>query len=232
MNNTTDHSDILLNSYYPILVTLFCTVVLLGNIFALKTSSIFGLISPCGMICFPFTFTICDIVTEVYGDKAARQTIRLGLITLLIYFCFLSIVTSLTPAPSWNKQEEWETIFAMSKLIFIATFTAYYLGERINSFLLSTLKYICNKKYFLKRSLISTFFGVCVDTFIFNFIAFFWFFSFDIWISITISQLILKLLYEVLGSFIASAIVPYLKKNEKLDPLTERAWINKYLLNK
>lgn len=226
--NSTSNEQVIINSYYTMLSCLFCSIVILGNLFALKTTTFFGLLTPGGMICFPFTFSICDIITEVYGEEAAKKTIKMGLTSLFIYFFTLSLVTKFPAAPGWEKQEYWESIFSMSYTIFLGTFIAYYFSERINSFILSALKYICNKQYFLRRSIISTFFGVTVDTFLFNLIAFFWFLPFSLWITITISQLVLKLLYEIIGSGVATLIVPYLKKYENLDPIKPRAWIDKY----
>lgn len=219
-------------SYYPYLVALFCSVVILGNIYALKITSFFSMLTPSGMICFPFTFSIIDIITEVYGEEAASKTIKMGLFILMVYFLTLHIVTGLNPAPEWNHQKEWESIFSSSQMIVIGTFTAYFLGERVNTKLLSILKYLFNKKYFLRRSIASTFAGVTIDTIVFNFVAFSSSFSFNFLVVFTLHQLIFKLAIEVFGSWLSSLIVPSLKKYENLDPVRPRAWIDKYFREK
>lgn len=216
-------------SYYPFLMALFCSVVILGNIYALKISSLFSMRTPSGMICFPFTFSIIDIITEVYGEDAANRTIKMGLFVLILYFITLYIVTGLNPAPEWTLQKEWESIFSSSTMIIIATFIAYFLGEKVNTKLLSILKYLFNKKYFLRRSIASTFVGVTIDTVIFNLIAFYSLFSFDFLVVFTLHQLFFKLTLEVFGSWVSNLIVPSLKKYEDLDPVKPRAWIDKYL---
>lgn len=229
--NHEEKKHIIISNHYTLLSCLFCSIVLLGNLFALKTTIIYGHLTPSGMICFPFTFSLCDIITEVYGNKAATKTIHMGLLILLIYFITLHIVTIFPAAPGWEKQEAWNEIFSMSPSIFLGTIIAYYLGEKINSRMLSALRYMFNIKAFFNRSLISTFIGVTIDTLVFNLVAFLWILPFYQWVSITISQLILKLLYEAIGSSIASMIVPFLKKQENLDPIKPRVWIDKYQNN-
>lgn len=231
MKTTTTHYDIS-KSAYPYLVTIFCSIIILGNIYALKITTFFSILTPCGMICFPFTFAICDIITEGYGEDAANTAIRLGLISLVIFFITLNIVTNLEPAPGWEHQEAWETIFALSPRIFVATFLAFYFGEKINSKILSILQYIFRGAFFLRRSIASTFIGVTVDTLIFNIIAFSFIFSFGFFVKFTLHQLAIKLVFELFGSWLASLIVPYIQKNENLNPVKPRAWITKYFSQK
>lgn len=215
-------------SAYPYLLAVFCSIIILGNIHALKITKFFSILTPSGMICFPFTFSICDIITEVYGEKAADRAIKMGLIILVIYFISLNIVTMLEPAPGWENQHAWETIFSSSPRIILGTFLAYYLGEKINSKILSILKSIFNGKFFLRRSIASTIIGVTVDTFVFNFIAFFATFSFGYWLIFTCHQLILKVIFELFGSWISSIIVPIITKYEQLSLVQPKTWINKY----
>lgn len=215
-------------SAYPYLLAVFCSIIILGNIYALKITRFFSILTPSGMICFPFTFSICDIITEVYGEKAADRAIKMGLIILVIYFISLNIVTMLEPAPGWDNQHAWETIFSSSPRIILGTFLAYYLGEKINSKILSMLKSIFNGKFFLRRSIASTIIGVTVDTFVFNFIAFFGKFSLNYWLIFTCNQLVLKVFFELFGSWVSSIIVPILAKKENLSPIQPKTWINKY----
>lgn len=215
-------------SAYPYLLAIFCSIIILGNIYALKITRFFSIITPSGMICFPFTFSICDIITELYGEKAADRTIKMGLIVLVFYFISLNIVTILEPAPGWENQKAWESIFSSSPRIILGTFLAYYLGEKINSKILSILKSIFNGKFFLRRSIASTIIGVTIDTIVFNFIAFFSTFSLSYWIVFTFHQLILKVIFELFGSWVSSIIVPILNKYEKLSPIQAQKWINKY----
>ena len=216
------------SSAFPYLLSVFCSIIILGNIYALKITTIFGMLTPSGIICFPFTFSICDIITEAYGSKAADRAIKTGLGVLIIYFISLQLVTFLEPAPGWQNQHAWETIFLSSPRIIAGTFVAYYLGEKVNSQLLAFLNYIFNGKFFLRRSLASTFSGVFIDTLVFNFIAFFGSFPIKYWVIFTFQQLILKMIFEFIGSLLASLIVPSIIKNENLDPIKPGRWMERY----
>lgn len=216
------------NSFYPYFMSLFCAIIILGNIYALKIITIFSLRTPSGMICFPFSFSINNIITEVYGEEAATKTIRFGMIILILYYLTLLFITGIDPAPGWNSQKEWEKIFSSSPLIVLGTLCAYYSSEKINSKILSIFKYYFEGKYFLGRSVGATIIGVTLDTLIFNVIAFYWFLPFYDWVFFTLDQIALKIFFEIIGSIISSLVIPSLKNYEDLDPVKPRAWIDKF----
>ncbi len=65
-------------SLYPYIVAIFVGLLLLSNIGATKFIALGPLTFDGGAILFPLTYVIGDILSEVYGLKAARRAILLG----------------------------------------------------------------------------------------------------------------------------------------------------------
>lgn len=218
------------HSMYPFLNALFILFIICGNIFALKLTTIFGLVTPAGMICFPFSFTIIDIITEVFGYQAAKRVIYNGLFGLVIYLILLQTILSMDPAPQWSGNENFTAVFALSGRLMVATIAAYLISERINSQCLSVMKFIYRGKFYLQRSLAATFIAVIMDTVIFNLVAFSFIFPWDILLTITLNQIVLKLSFEGIGSTLVSLFINKIKLSERMDIIDQyrHRWIDTF----
>ena len=64
---------------FVIIVALFITCLLTANITAVTLVQVFGLIVPAGIVIFPLSYIIGDVLTEVYGYRQARRVIWLAL---------------------------------------------------------------------------------------------------------------------------------------------------------
>ena len=65
-------------SYYPLIVGVFVSILIISNIAATKLISFDPLIVDGGAFLFPLAYIIGDVLSEVYGWKAARRAIVLG----------------------------------------------------------------------------------------------------------------------------------------------------------
>ena len=66
------------SAYYPIFVAVFTALVIISNVTATKGVAFGPIITDGGFIVFPLTYVIGDVLSEVYGFKAARRAIYLG----------------------------------------------------------------------------------------------------------------------------------------------------------
>lgn len=215
--------------YFNTLQTVFITLIITGNILALKMTHILAIITPAGMICFPFTYTINDIITEVYGKKASINLIKNGLIALTIFTAFLLLSVKMVPADTWSKQSSYENVFGFAPRLFFATIIGYLSGEILNSEILSRLYQKFDGAYYLPRSIFSTLFGVLVDSITFNLCAFLFTMSLGTLVIFTFHQFILKLLFEIVGSLVSTPIVKALKAKEINNRSEERYSIKPFL---
>jgi len=101
------------NQYkYPyFLLGLYLTFLLSTVCLASRITSVGALLEPGGIFVFPITFSICDIVGEVYGYAYPRLFIWIGVIAEL-FFSLIVITVSHLPAPAFfTHADAYQIVF-------------------------------------------------------------------------------------------------------------------------
>ena len=133
-----------------IIAALAVTVLLVSNIIASKPVALFTLpfnfigsnlfVVSAAEICFPVSYIISDILTEVYGFRTARGVIWLGFVCNLL-MVFLFWAGGIIPgAGFWENQAAYETILGATTWILLGSFIAYLVGEFTNAVVMVLLK--------------------------------------------------------------------------------------------
>jgi queuosine precursor transporter len=203
----------------------FVTVLLCSNLIGVhKVSSVnlpfYGeYIYGAGVLFFPISYLFGDILTEVYGYARSRKVIWAGFGALIFASLMSFVVTALPSAVTMDaeKQKAIEMIFGQVPRIVIASLTAFWLGEFVNSFVLAKIKLLMKGKLLFVRTIASTIFGEIADSLIFYPIAFYGIWSNEQLISVMIGNYFIKVLWEVLATPFTCLIVNFLKKAESED---------------
>lgn len=211
--------------YYDFIMAAFVAILLLSNIIgAAKRSEIdlpmvgtwsFG----AGILFFPLSYIIGDVLTEVYGYARARRVIWTGF-AALIFMAFMSaVVVALPPAAGWGDQGAYEAVFGSTWRIVAASITAFWVGEFANSFVLAKMKIWTGGKYLWTRTIGSTIVGQGFDSLLFYPLAFYgqegW--PLDQLMMVVVSQFVLKTGWEILLTPVTYMVVGGLKRREGLD---------------
>src|SRR5690606_33411350 len=100
------------NKLYVCLAAVFVSCLLLGDVIGGKTiGTPLGPISV-GIIPFPVTFLLTDVVNDFYGRKGARFLTLVGAAMACFAWLLLQITTAIPPDPStYFTQAEYEKIF-------------------------------------------------------------------------------------------------------------------------
>jgi uncharacterized integral membrane protein (TIGR00697 family) len=222
----TKKIDSSINAYW-LLSILFSTIVLVGNILAIKTTSLFGLLTPAGMICFPITYALGDIITDTYGFAACRRVIITSLMMLLIFILLVNAATQLPNECSDNVCESFNAIFSVSLRLFLGTVAGYLTGELLNSKIMSILKFMLQGKVYITRSILSTSMGIAIDSTVFNIVAFAGTMSLGSLAHFALSQIILKFSFCVVLSIASKPIILAIRRIEKVDHYDNYRWFDK-----
>src|SRR2546427_12403949 len=83
---------------------LFITCLLTANIIAAKLVVIGGVVLPAGIVIFPISYILADVLTEVWGYGAARRVIWLGFACNALMVAATWVGGALGPAPFWKEQ--------------------------------------------------------------------------------------------------------------------------------
>jgi uncharacterized integral membrane protein (TIGR00697 family) len=201
-------------SLYPIIAAIFCALLLISNIGATKFID-FGFIkTDGGAFLFPLVYILGDILTEVYGFKAARRVIYTGFGLGALAGLTFWLVQIAPAASDWPNQGAFESILGFVPQIVIASITAFLLGQLANSWTLVRIKKITKEKKLWARLIGSTAVGELVDTIVFTMIASLGRLSFDEFLNYLVVGYLYKSLVEVALLPITYPVIAYVKKRE------------------
>lgn len=203
--------------YLDVVTVFFVAVLLISNVASSKITQIGPLSLDGGTILFPLTYIFGDILTEVYGFKKARKVIWLGVFANILMAGTLMVVGMLPSSPDWPNQASYTAILGWTPRIVLASITAYFMGEYVNSVVLSKMKIITRGKWLWSRTIGSTVVGELVDTLIFITIAFAGVLPTNLLITLIISNYLFKTGVEIVFTPITYKIVNFLKKAERED---------------
>lgn len=219
--------------YYDFVMAAFVAILLLSNVIgAAKPAAIsidgkewvFG----AGILFFPLGYVIGDILTEVYGYARARRVIWAGFVAL-IFMAFMSwVVVSLPPAAGWEGQAAYESVFGQVWRIVIASITAFWAGEFVNSYVMARMKLWTQGRHLWSRTIGSTFVGQGVDSLIFYPLAFWGVWEDEVVLTVMVTNWLLKILWEVVLTPVTYGVVGWLKTREGVDLFDEGTDFNPF----
>lgn len=201
-------------SLFPIIAAVFVALLLLSNISAVKLIEFGPLITDGGLFLFPLVYIAGDILTEVYGFKAARRVIYTGFaIGVLAAFTYW-LVQIAPPADSWENQAAFESILGFVPQIVVASVLAFLAGQLLNAWTLTKIKQRTHEKKLWLRLIGSTAVGELADTVVFTFIASLGRLSFDEFLNYLVIGYLYKTLIEVVLLPITYRIISAIKAHE------------------
>ncbi|WP_174274741.1 queuosine precursor transporter [Sphingomonas bacterium] len=216
--------------YFDFAMAAFVTILLLSNVIgAGKVATVdlpliggwpFG----AGILFFPLSYLLGDVLTEVYGYSRARRCIWAGLGAML-FMAFMSfVVVALPSAPGWGGQAAYEQVFGQVPRIVFASITAFWFGEFANSYVLARMKLWTGGRMLWTRTIGSTVVAEGIDSFLFYPLAFLGATGWTgalVW-KVLLTQWALKVGWEVLLTPLTYAVVGFLKRREGIDVFDER----------
>jgi len=188
------------------LTVLFTVCLIASNLFEIKIFTAFGFTLTGGLILFPISYIINDILTEIYGLRNARFAIFTAFSMNLFVVLTAQLVKSFPPAPFWDGAEHFNYVFTADLRITIASMSAFLVGSLCNSFVMDRMKQADGDKKFGVRAITSTVCGETIDSLIFFPIAF-WSVGVGHLLVMMLTQIVLKTLYEIMVLPVTSLIV-------------------------
>ena len=154
------------SAYYPVLVAVFTALVIVSNLTATKGVAFGPIITDGGFIVFPLTYVIGDVLSEVYGFKAARKAIILGFAMNILAALAFWVTIYLPAADFYTNQEHFENIVGAYTQLIVAGLAGFIVGQTINAWTVVKIK-----EHLWARLVGSTFAGQLGDTLVFCSIA-------------------------------------------------------------
>ena len=204
----------LANSYFPIVSAVFVGLLIISNVGATKLISAGPLIVDGGAFLFPLVYITGDVLTEVYGFKAARRVILVGFAMAVLSALTFYLVQISPAAPGWENQSAFEATLGFVPRIVLASVCGFLLGQILNSWVLAKIKQRTKESSLWVRLIGSTAVGELADTLVFCTIAFYGVITGADFVNYVIVGYLYKTLLEVVLLPVTYRVIAKVKASE------------------
>jgi hypothetical protein len=197
---------------FLVLAGIFTTCLVVGDIIGGKLieTNLFGFqfTTTVGMVPFPVTFLLTDVLNEFYGKRAARFVTLLAFGMAVLSFAFIYLAgtvpfAAMTRAPDWSGVTEasFNNVFLGSLRMIIASLCAYLVSQFVDIGMFHLLRRVTSGKMLWLRATGSTAVSQLIDTIVINFVA---------WSGMMSAGKIINIIYSAYGLklFIAIGLTP------------------------
>ena len=193
----------------------FVTALVVSNVIAVKLVEVSGRVFPAALVVFPLSYLLGDVLTEVYGFRAARSVIWLGFACNLMAVLAIQAAIALPAAPFFEDDEAYDKILGTTWRLFLASLAAYLVGELVNSAVLARMKVATGGRFLWARTIGSTVVGEGLDSAIFVTLAFAG--TGTPLVDPILTTWAIKVAYETAATPLTYALVNTLKRREGVD---------------
>ncbi|ACM23962.1 queuosine precursor transporter [Thermotoga neapolitana] len=161
-----------LNERLILLTGIFVSALTISNVIAGKLVNIGPFLVPVAVLCYPITFAVTDIVSEVYGKRTAQKVVWTGFFTSLILVIYSQIAALYPPASIFEGNEAFMKVFGATPRIVLASILAYVLSQSHDVWAFHFWKRITGGSHLWLRNNLSTMVSQFIDTLVFITVAF------------------------------------------------------------
>ena len=86
-----------------------------------------------GLLPYPITFIVTDIISEIYGRKKANQVVTSGLVAS-VFMLFVVTIADIVPMASWSKvtSSQFNHVFGLSSAAVFASMVSYLFAQYVD----------------------------------------------------------------------------------------------------
>tara|TARA_B100001094_G_scaffold35592_1_gene29623 strand:+ start:7783 stop:8475 length:693 start_codon:yes stop_codon:yes gene_type:complete len=119
-----------------------------------------------GLLPYPITFLVTDIISEIYGRNKANQVVTAGLIASLFMLVVITIADTVR-ATAWSpvSDDVFTSVFGLSGAAVFASMMAYLFAQYVDIRIFHFWKRLTKGKHLWLRNNASTIFSQFIDTF-------------------------------------------------------------------
>lgn len=119
-----------------------------------------------GILPYPITFLITDLISEIYGKKRANDVVVVGIFAS--FFSMLIVfVANAVDATSWSpvNNDMFKTVFGSTAIAVFASMMAYLFAQFVDIHIYHFWKRLTQGRHLWLRNNFSTFLSQFIDTF-------------------------------------------------------------------
>jgi len=127
---------------YQVIAAAFCIIVVMSNIISAKMVKLpffedFSI--PAGLIIYPLTFLLSDLVTEIFGPAKAKLMVYIAFGMNILSFAMIEFALML-PAASFEEQNDFHNVLGASGIRIFSSLFAYFVAQMVDILLYAWIK--------------------------------------------------------------------------------------------
>lgn len=199
-----------------LLTILFTVSFLISNIITSKQIVLpFDITMTSAIVLFPIVYILSDVFSEVYGYEWSRNTRYIAFISNLFMVLIFELCIVLPSAETFTGQEAFIQVLGSTPKVLIASLSAYFVGDFVNDIVFAKMKAKHQDiKGFELRAILSSICGEVVDSSIFIPMVFGSILPINVMFTMAVTQVILKVSYEIIILPITKLVVRALSSYE------------------
>ena len=171
-----------------------------------------------GVLPYPVTFLISDIVSEIFGKRKANQVVVMGILAS-IFSIGLLLLGDVLPASSTSPIDDktFNLVFSASPLAVLASMSAYLIAQFLDIRIYHFWKQLTKGKYLWLRNNFSTFSSQIIDsTTVIALLCIFDILAWDLFLGLVLSSITFKILVAVIDTPLLYLLVGLIRKKFNL----------------
>ena len=210
---------------------LFTTCLIVANIVEQKLISIGPIEATAGLLIFPVSYIVNDIIAEVWGYRKARLIIWYGFLMNFLAVVIFRLSIIVPGSENFTHQDAFQLVLGNTERISLASFIAFLIGSFLNAMVMSKMKLLQKGRNFSLRAVVSTLVGEGADSLVFFTIAFAGVIPNKDLMTLILTQTAMKTGYEILVLPLTNVIVRWVKRKEQEDVFDEGISYNPLKIN-
>jgi len=209
---------------------LFTVCLLVANIVEQKLIRIGPIEATAGLLIFPLSYILNDVIAEVWGFGKARLIIWCGFGMNFLAVAIFQLSIWAPASANFTHQAEFQLVLGNTLRLVLSSFAAFLCGSFINAFVMSKMKVWQKGKGFSLRAVVSTLFGEGADSLVFFTLAFYGVIPTKALVVLIFTQMAMKTGYEILILPVTNLVVRKIKKIEETDVFDNKVSYNPFKL--
>tara|TARA_B100000963_G_scaffold17996_1_gene13798 strand:+ start:195 stop:899 length:705 start_codon:yes stop_codon:yes gene_type:complete len=221
-------NKLLAQKLYFFLSSIFITALVVSNLIFQKFFSwypfnfeVFGIKLfelSVGVLPYPVTFLITDIISEIFGKRKANQVVVMGILAS-IFSIGLLLLGDVLPASSSSPIDDktFNLVFSASPLAVLASMSAYLIAQFLDIRIYHFWKQLTQGKYLWLRNNFSTFSSQIIDsTTVIALLCIFDILAWDLFLGLVLSSITFKIVVAVIDTPLLYIFVGLIRKKFNL----------------
>ena len=203
--------------FYSIICMLSITFIIIAMSLTYRISELGNFLIPGGLFIFVMSYSIADIVAEVYGFRLAKQMIYGNVLCIMIYNFCTSILIKLPVPADASYKNAYDIVYGHGFRLGLGFYISFLVSDYVNSFFMSKWKVKLEGKSVWIRSVGSSIIGETMFSILATSIMYINIMSNGMVLKQIITTWVIKIILAIVAAYPVVFISNLLKKKEGVD---------------